>query len=209
MDAAMVLWVCGMAMASRPPPDYRQELHQTAAAQVEHLANRGDIDGAFAFGERFVRRVEQAPAVLYEMALLHNRMGQYDQALPLYDMVLSIDADHAAARYDRGELLLARGDISRAQRDLEAAARLAPNHWVVHFRLAELAAEQQNPTATEMHLLNAVRHGFALETLEQSPSWMRWLHDPELGPVITRIVLMYGEPSLLDRLLNTSPVAPR
>lgn len=205
----LLVIVSGQAAASRPPSDYRQELHRSAVSQIEVLAARSQFEEAFDFGNRFTRRVEPAPPVLYEMALLHNRLGQFDDALDGYDRVLELEPEHAAARYDRGELLLEQGQIERAQADLEAAARLAPEHWVVHFRLAELAGAQGDARAMEDHLVNAIRHGFSLETLEQSPTWRGWIGDPEIGPVINRMILIYGDEALLDRLLNQSPAAPR
>jgi tetratricopeptide (TPR) repeat protein len=205
----LLAFLSGQAVASRPPPDYRNELHRSAAAQIEVLAARSQIEEALDFGKRFTRRVEPAPIVLYEIALLHNRLGQFDEAMTGYGRVLELDSEHAAARYDRGELLLEQGQIDRAQADLEVAARLAPEHWVVHFRLAELAGARGDANALEAHLVDAIRHGFSLETLAQSPSWRSWIGDPVLGTVINRVILIYGDESLLDRLLNQSPTAPR
>lgn len=194
-----------LAHASRPPADYRDELHRAAAAQIEAMAARSQFEDAFEFGARFTKRVEPGAPVLYEVALLHNRLGQFDDALSAYDRAIAQDPEHAAARYDRGELLLERGEIDRAQADLEAAARLAPTHWVTHFRLAELAGARGDAPATEAHLVDAIRHGFLLETLEQSPTWRGWVHDPELGPVIARVIVVYGDEALLDRLLANEP----
>ena len=66
----LLAFLSGQAAASRPPPDYRQELHRSAAAQIEVLAARSQIEEALEFGARFTRRVEPAPPVLYEVALL-------------------------------------------------------------------------------------------------------------------------------------------
>lgn len=197
------------APASRPPPDYRDELHAAAAAQIEAYAARSQFDEAEDFARRFTKRVEPAPAVLYELALLHNRLGRFDEALDGYDAVIKLEPEHAAARYDRGELLLERGEIARAQEDLEVAARLAPDHWAIHFRLAELAGARGDASAAEDHLVDAIRHGFRLETLLQSPTWRGWVSDPALGPVITRVLVVYGSESLLDSMLENSGAPPR
>jgi tetratricopeptide (TPR) repeat protein len=199
----------GRAVASRPPPDYRVELHRAAAGQIEAYAAREQFDEAIDFTRRFTRRVEPAPAVLYERALLYNRLGRFDEAMTDYDRVIELDPEHAAARYDRGELLLERGEIARAQVDLEVAARHAPDHWVVHFRLAELAGVRGDPRAVEAHLVDAIRHGFKLETLAQSSNWRAWMADPELGAVISRVIIIYGDEALLDKLQGDGQGPPR
>lgn len=193
------------ARAEQPPTDYRQELHQGAAAQVNALAGRNQIDDALDFGKRFNRRIEPAADVFYELGLIYNLKGQEEFALQQYDQALEINPDLAAARYDRGELLLKMDQIEQATADLEAAARLAPEHWVVHFRLAELAGQRNDPPAMERHLVDAIRHGFALRTLLRDQTWRGWIDHPELGPVITRMIIVYGDDALLMEMRAPTP----
>ena len=195
----------GSAHALRPPPDYRQELHQAAAAQIELLAAQGRVEEAEDLGARFLRRVEPSAAVHYELGLLQNRLGDLDGALRHYSAAIALDPDHVAARYDRGELLLVRGQVEEARADLERAAALRPDHWVVHFRLAELAGERGDLDGMEAHLMEALRHGFPLGTLVQDATWRRWAADPERGPILSRIIVVYGDESLLDALRGGTP----
>ncbi|MEL6346064.1 MAG: tetratricopeptide repeat protein [Myxococcota bacterium] len=193
------LWI-GAAVAEVPPLDYHTELHQAASGQVQALAARNQIDEALDFGDRFLRHVAPAAVVHYEMGLIHNLSGQEEQALQRYDQAIELDPDLAAARYDRGELLLKMGDVERATADLEAAARLAPEHWVVHFRLAELAGQRADADALEDHLIEAIRYGFDLQVLLQDPTWRAWGDHPELGPAITGVIVVYGTDAQLQQL---------
>ncbi|MFT5680674.1 MAG: tetratricopeptide (TPR) repeat protein [Myxococcota bacterium] len=191
--------MCG-ALADRTPPDYREELHRAAAAEVAVLAARGDVEGAMTLGKRFQTRVEPSAAVLYELGLLHNQLGQLSEAMDHYDRALTLDPDSAAARYDRGELLLGDGKTESARTDFEEAARLRPDHWAAHYRLAQLAGHRRDSAALEAHLMAALRNGFALQTLLADPIWRQWAVDPELGPPIAGLIVVYGDESILEQL---------
>ena len=196
---ALGVLLCG-AQAARTPSDYRSDLHQAAAAEVASLAARGQVEEAMALGKRFQIRVEPSSAVLYELGLLHNQLGQTSEALDHYDRALAMDPDNAAARYDRGELLLGQGEIERARADLEAAARLRADHWAAHYRLAQLAGHRRDSAALEAHLMASLRNGFDLQTLLADPIWRQWAVDPELGPPIAGLIVVYGDESILEQL---------
>jgi tetratricopeptide (TPR) repeat protein len=196
----LLLVLLGGARADRTPPDYRDELHQAVAAQVAALAARGDIEEATTLGARFQARVEPSAAVLYELGLLYNRLGQLNEARDHYDRALALDPDNAAARYDRGELLLSQGEVEAARVDLEEAARLRPDHWAAHYRLAQLAGHRRDSAALEEHLMGALRNGFDLQTLLADPIWRQWARDPELGPPIAGLIVVYGDESILEQL---------
>lgn len=188
------------AVAAREPPDYRAELVRAAAARAETLNAQGLYPEAVDFAERFQEGVTPAADVAYEAAYALNRMAKLKAALAAYGEVLALDPDHAAARYDRGELLIALGRPEDARADLEAAARLRPDHWAAHFRLAELAGRAGDPVALEEHLMQALRQGFDLRTMLADPTWRSWFRDPRLGPVLQKLVIVYGDESMLEGL---------
>ena len=57
------LLVLAAARAELPPPDYREELGERAAADVAAMAADGDVDGAVRFARRFTREVAPLPSV--------------------------------------------------------------------------------------------------------------------------------------------------
>lgn len=190
------------ALAVRPPTDFRAVVHQSAAAELEALNAQGDFASVLEHGERFTKRVEPAGLVLYEMAYAANRAGDRDAAMALYDRALAEDDQLAVAFYDRGELHLIADDIDAARADFEAAARLRPDHWAVHFRLAHLAGRLEDPEAFDTHLMAALRHGFDFRTVVQDPDWRRWAAHPELGRVLRRLIVVYSDEAIYDALIR-------
>lgn len=191
------------ARAERMPADYEQELFSAAATRVEQLSAAGRTDEAVALGRRIERRIGPSSLVSYEIGYALNRQGDRDGALQAYDRALTLDPDLATARYDRGELLLLEGRDADARADFEAAARLRPDHWAVHFRLAELDARAGDARGFEDHLVEAMRQGFDFRTVVRDPQWRSWYRDPSLGPVISRLVVVYSDEKLLDILGET------
>lgn len=196
----LLLLLLSTAAAVREPPDYRAELHRSAAARVEALAQEGRLSEAVEFAERFQETVEPSAAVEYEVALSCRAAGRDREALAHYDRALGLDPAHAAALYDRGEMLLVLDRIEEARRDFREAARLRPDHWAVHFRLAEMAARDRDPAAFEAHLTDALGHGFDFRAVIEDPNWRRWAVDPTLGPVIEKLIVVYSDEKLLDTL---------
>lgn len=202
MLSVLCLWSAlpGTAFAARQPEDFRAELVSAAAAQAEALNADGRFDDAIAFAERYQDAVEPAADVAYEVAYAYNGKGEIDRALRAYDAVIALDPHHAAARYDRGELLLSKGRDAEAQADFEEAARARPDHWAVHFRLAELSGRAGDAPAFEAHLTDALRCGFDFRTAIADPTWRAWFRDPKLGPILTKLVTVYSDEQLLQGL---------
>lgn len=190
------------AQAVRPPTDFREVVHRSAAAELEALNARGDFAAVREHGQRFLDRVEPSARVLYEMAYAANRQGERRAALGLYDRAIEQDDELAVAFYDRGELHLLEDDVAAARADFEAAARLRPDHWAVHFRLAHLAGRQGDPEAFDAHLMAALRHGFDFRTVVQDPDWRRWAAHPELGRVLRRLIVVYSDEALYDAMIG-------
>ena len=206
--AALILLVgVGLVLPARvgaapPAPDYGEELGARLAAEVERRSEQ-DPAAAAAWGERALRRVGALGALRYATALAHNRAGDRDEALRLYDAVIAEDPEHRGALYDRAELRLLMGDPAGAEADLARLLRLPPVHWTTHFRLAQLAAGRGDALAFEAALMDALRVGFELRTLALDPVWRGWLDDPTLGPVLTRIITVYGSEGLLLQLRSS------
>jgi tetratricopeptide (TPR) repeat protein len=195
----LAVWL-GAARAAREPDDYRADLMAGAATRVSRMTQSGAFEDAIALADRFQRQVEPSAPVTYEIAFALNRMGRRAEAVASYTKALALDPDHAASLYDRGELYLLDDRLDLARADFERAAVLVPGHWAVHFRLAELAARAHDTAGFESHLLDAVRNGFDFRSIANDPNWRGWARDPELGKVITKLVVLYSQEDLLELL---------
>lgn len=201
IGAALVgLLLVTPAQATRDPVDYRTSLHQEVAAQAEAQNAAGRFDEALRLCKAQVRAFGASPDVLYEWAYAHNARGELDAALQRYGEAIGLDPLHAPARYDRAELRLSRGDIDGAAEDLAVAAELRPDHWAVHFRLAEVAGARGDVPAFDKALMAALSNGLELRSLGPDPDWQALMKDPDIGPVLERIVTVYGDPETLREL---------
>ena len=187
-------------LALQTPPDLSEEVGAAWASRLSTLNEAQRFAEALAEGARYQERVGPNADVAYEMGLAANRSGDAAAALGWYEEALRLRPNFAAAAYDRGELHLAAGRDEAAQADFEVAARARPDHWVGPFRLAQLAGRRADPTAFEEALLASVLRGFDLHTLALDPQWRAWAHDPNLGPILTRVILVYGDEATLSAL---------
>jgi tetratricopeptide (TPR) repeat protein len=78
--------------------------------------------------DRGAAQAAEAPAHqrLFEQALDASRQGRFAEALPLWDQVLALAPDDAAAWSNRGNVRLALGDAEAAIADQSRAAELDP-----------------------------------------------------------------------------------
>lgn len=197
---SLLLPIAAAAHAALPPPDYRAEVVAAVAHRVEAVADRGDLDAAIDLAERFEQVIGPAAPVAYEVALRLNRSGDAGQAMGWYDRTIAAEPDHAAARYDRGELRLRAGQLALARQDFEVALAERPDAWAVHFRLAELCAHRDDGPGFEQHLRAALERGFDFREIAADPNWRRWARDPQLGPIVARYMTVYSDARLLDAL---------
>jgi tetratricopeptide (TPR) repeat protein len=171
-----------------------------AAEQVARIARERGLAEAVAFAKRWERQVGADARLAYELGLASRLAGDGDAALDHLDRAVALDPSLASARYDRGEVLLADGALDRAETDFREVVRLAPDQWAGHFRLADVAGRRGDATAFEVHLLEALRHGFAFRDVVGDPRWSGYLADPALGPVVRRLVVVYQGEEVLEAL---------
>jgi tetratricopeptide (TPR) repeat protein len=192
-----LLLFCGVSAAALLPIDFQEELQAHTASKVSHLRTEKGIEMAVQFGDAFRKEVFNGVSIQYELALILNQNGDLDKAYDRYTEILAGDPDHVPSLYDRGEILLLQGEYEAASVDLRKLLSLRPEEWVVHFRLAEIAGYQEDPSQMEYHILKALRHGFLLSSLvESGQHWHTWSKHPTLGLILKQIFLLYGSESL-------------
>lgn len=192
----------GLAHAELPPPDYRDALVRSAAQEVERLAREQGMAAAVAFADRWADALGPSAPVIYEVGLGWRLAGEDGKARRALDHALAIDPAFVAARYDRGEVRLNDGALDDAEADFREVVRLAPDQWAGHFRLADVAARRGDVAGFERHLVEALRHGFAVQAVVGDPRWRGYAKDERLGPVLRRLVVVYQGEGVLDALMD-------
>ncbi len=200
----MILLV-SLAWAELPPMDYHTELANAAADQVAALARSQTepMKAAEDFAARWRRALGAGDGpddakIAYELGLGWRLAGDDAKALAALDEAIREDPNMVAARYDHGEVALTLGDVETARADFERVVALAPGEWPGHFRLADLAARSHDAAAFERELLQALRCGFSFRDVAQDPAWRAHFRDPELGPVLRRLVTVYQGDDVLQ-----------
>lgn len=201
----MILLAIGLAAAELAPPDYDTTLTEGAGAEVARAGRELGPEIAETFAKRWMRTFGDSARVTYELGLVWRLAGDDEHARAYLEKAVSLDPELAAARYDRGEVRLASGDLPGALEDFEAVARLEPLAWPGWFRLAELAGRAGDGKAFEGHLLSALRCGFQVRAVATDPTWRGFLLDPRIGPVLTRLVVVYQGTEVLQELGAPSP----
>lgn len=204
MTGALLLSLLATAaQAELPPPDYKDTVLGSVEAQADALIQAGDLDGALALVTDFRSQVASDARLAYEEGLIRRLQGDLAGAERCYREAVEQEPALFFAWYDLGELLLQQGDLDAAQTALTQANAQSEHHpqgWVAPMRLAELAAERQDPQAFDQWLKEAVRRGFRFATIAGTPAWRGYFKDPALREVIERLATVYGEEPVLDSL---------
>lgn len=196
-----LLLLCPLALAELPPPSYREALMDRAERSADALLAQNQPQEALTLVREFRDQVGDHPRLAYEQGLILNLMGESRQAEALYREALKQDPTLAAAWYDLGGLLLLREEQDEAREAYEQAAALTEDHpqgWGATVQLALLAARAQDAEGLERWLRESMRRGLRFATLAESPEWTQILRDPTLGPILRRMVVVYGEEALLE-----------
>ncbi len=196
----MILLVVALAAAEMVPPDYGTTLVEGAGKEISRLGVEAGPNEAEAFAKRWMRTFGASARVTYELGLVWRLAGDDDHASRYLEEAVKLDPDLAAARYDRGEVRLAAGDLTGAAEDFAAVARLEPEAWAGWFRLADLAGRRGDARAFEANLLKALRFGFSLSAVARDPTWHGFVSDPTIGPVLERLTRVYQGEEVLEEL---------
>lgn len=97
------------------------------------------------------------PRVLVIAANLKMTAGEQTEALSLVDEALQLEPDHLDALLAKASLLLEKGDIGDAIRQLQAAVDSHPNEYRAHYQLSQALARDGDTELAEKHSTEANR----------------------------------------------------
>ena len=118
-------------------------------------------------------------AQLFDQALAASREGSFDQALPLWNQVLEMAPEDAAAWSNRGNVQLVLGDPLAAIADQERAMALEPS----------------NP---EPHLNRGIAEE-ALQRWDAAETDYRWILEPPASPASSENPATLAKPATSDK----------
>ncbi len=193
----LVLLHVSVAGAVRPPMDYAVDVDGDLAKPLAELNASHAYRETLSRADTIGRTMGVLPQVAYEAGYAHNQLGHIDAALEQYGAAIEADPKHAAARYDRGEIYISLGRWTDARADFIHVVAEQPTHWAGHFRLAHVAGVLGESDAFERHLTEAIRHGLSLSVLAADPTWRSFGTDPQVGGVLRKILVLYGNDELL------------
>ena len=75
------------------------------------------------------------PDARYHLGFVDQQESKTDDALMVYEQVISADPNYVNAQYEAGKILLDRGDLVSAAAHLQTAAKLSPEKDYIHYQL--------------------------------------------------------------------------
>lgn len=206
----------GLAWATMPLPAYDDVVVQRRWFKVNGLIEaacepgpggtacaREPLEEAIALATSFQQTVTPDARLEYLIGLAHRGLEDDASAERHLRKAVQMDPERTDAWHDLGELLIDRGAYGPAREAfVQVRDRIdrGRNAWIGPFRLAEVAAHQQQPEVFETELREAIRRGFTFNTVLHDPDWRTFARDPVIGPSVSKLVTVYGTPEQLKTL---------
>ena len=143
--------------------------------------------------------------IRYELGLQYYQSGDVVAAEMQYQEALKVDPAYVPALYDLAEILLMRGDISTAKQHFMTLQQAGP-HWVVSYRLAQIAARERDTKQMEVYLKRALREGMPSQILvDDKVQWRSYVQVPEIGRSIELLLSALGHDSIWNEIRSAKP----
>lgn len=127
---------------------------------------QGDTEKAFASINRAWSASTGNPEVGYELGTLLFEAGDFKQALPIYEHVVSIQPWHAGAHYNLGRTLMALGEAEAGQKHLEITDSLQDLEQSIDYARAAVAQFPDQPARWRELILLLERAGRKQEQMQ-------------------------------------------
>ena len=169
----------------------RKELEEQAVQKIQYAeSSKHAIDLA----RDFSRTVFPSASLYYEVALSINTAGELDDAIVCYNYALEVDPNHVGALYDLAEIHLLKQSFQKSKQYLLRLAELSTVHWVVHYRLAQIAAHERDVVELKDQLRKAMHHGMPQQILiDDKVQWQTFLDDPEVSLSLEMFLQAIGQ----------------
>jgi tetratricopeptide (TPR) repeat protein len=190
------LWTLSFAFAE-PLSDLSISLDTEIEDQL--LRNLQGLDDAdkITVVQNFEQTVFASARIHYELGLQYNQQGNITMAERQYRASLSIDDAYIPALYDLAEILLLRGDTKEAKLHLLTLQQQQGQHWVVSYRLAQIAASEKDTAVMELNLKRALREGMPSQVLlDDKAQWQIHLANRTVALSMELLLAALGHESI-------------
>ena len=199
----MVTWLWIGLLSAEPTPPFSisldREIEDQVLLQLQSLTEQEQSVVLDSFEERVFRSAR----IHYELGLQYNKVGNTSTAEQEYRKALGINPQYTPALYDLAEILLLQGSVDSV---VEAKHHLttlqeAGSHWVVSYRLAQIAASEQDPRVMEQQLKRALREGMPSQILmDDKVQWRGYLIDSNVALSMELLLSALGHEAIWKSL---------
>ena len=194
----LLLSICVQALAD-PYVSLDREIEDTILHQVFQLSTSSE---RWSTVEDFSATVFPSARVYYEVGLEYNKNGNIKEALRYCDAALQIQPNYVPALYDKAEILLLQGDAEQAKLSLLTLQSMEGHHWVVSYRLSQIAAGAEDIRTFEDQFKRALQAGMPLQILlDDRILWSKLMQSPSMSLSMEMMLSAMGEESTWN-LLN-------
>lgn len=151
------------ASQKEPRPESETPAVKVFKTGVSHH-NRSDYRAAAQAYREALALDPQLVSAAINLAIIHEKWRETETAQKLYDDAVTVAPDSFAARYNRGQFLQKRGNLSGARADYNVAIRLSPaeaslyiNTAAIEIRLFEGSKDVALLKSAEQNLQSAER----------------------------------------------------
>lgn len=198
-----MLWLWMGLLSAEPTPPFSisldREIEDQVLLQLQSLTEQEQNLVLDSFEERVFRSAR----IHYELGLQYNKLGNTSTAEQEYRKALGINPQYIPALYDLAEILLLQGSVDsveEAKRHLMTLQEAGP-HWVVSYRLAQIAASEQDPRVMEQQLKRALREGMPSQILiDDKVQWRGYLIDSNVALSMELLLSALGHEAIWKSL---------
>jgi tetratricopeptide (TPR) repeat protein len=141
----------GLAFAQTVPAE-ASPFGEAVRVRADSLRQEGRLEQARREYEAWASADPLAPEPWFWLGTLERWAGRQHEAIVAYSWLLGLEPCHAAALEGRARVWLARGDVTRAEKDLEDAVRCEPGNLAAQELLADVRARRLDGERTEATL---------------------------------------------------------
>ena len=194
----LLLSICVHVLAD-PYVSLDREIEDTVLHQVFQLSTPSE---RWSMVEDFSTTVFPSARVYYEVGLEYNKNGNIKEALRYCDAALQIQPTYVPALYDKAEILLLQGDADQAKQSLLKLQSMEDHHWVVSYRLSQIAAGAEDTRTFENHFKRALQAGMPLQILlDDRTLWSELMQSSSMALSMEMMLSAMGEEATWN-LLN-------